>query len=95
MDASYGERVAEIKRMWVDPGWRGAGLGSRLLRHLEHVLGEFAVRAVGSVRQDRVRHVGDGHERVVREQQIEAHDGLSSLRSAAAPIATRAGGSAR
>jgi ribosomal protein S18 acetylase RimI-like enzyme len=21
--------------MWVDPGWRGAGLGSRLLRHLE------------------------------------------------------------
>jgi DNA-binding MarR family transcriptional regulator/GNAT superfamily N-acetyltransferase len=27
--------AAEIKRMWVDPGWRGAGLGSRLLRHLE------------------------------------------------------------
>jgi DNA-binding MarR family transcriptional regulator/GNAT superfamily N-acetyltransferase len=27
--------VGEIKRMWVDPGWRGAGLGSRLLRHLE------------------------------------------------------------
>jgi len=30
-----GERVAEIKRMWVHPGWRGAGLGSRLLRELE------------------------------------------------------------
>ncbi|NGN93133.1 bifunctional helix-turn-helix transcriptional regulator/GNAT family N-acetyltransferase [Nocardioides sp. KC13] len=29
------ERTAEIKRMWVDPAWRGAGLGSRLLRHLE------------------------------------------------------------
>jgi len=28
-------RIAEIKRMWVDPGWRGAGLGARLLRHLE------------------------------------------------------------
>jgi DNA-binding MarR family transcriptional regulator/GNAT superfamily N-acetyltransferase len=27
--------VAEIKRMWVDDEWRGAGLGSRLLRHLE------------------------------------------------------------
>jgi DNA-binding MarR family transcriptional regulator/GNAT superfamily N-acetyltransferase len=27
--------TGEIKRMWVDPGWRGAGLGSRMLRHLE------------------------------------------------------------
>jgi DNA-binding MarR family transcriptional regulator/GNAT superfamily N-acetyltransferase len=26
---------AEIKRMWVHDGWRGAGLGARLLRHLE------------------------------------------------------------
>ena len=25
----------EIKRMWVDSGWRGAGLGTRLLRRLE------------------------------------------------------------
>lgn len=30
-----GDGVAEIKRMWVHDGWRGAGLGSRLLRHLE------------------------------------------------------------
>jgi DNA-binding MarR family transcriptional regulator len=29
------ESVAEIKRMWVHPDWRGAGLGSRMLRHLE------------------------------------------------------------
>jgi DNA-binding MarR family transcriptional regulator/N-acetylglutamate synthase-like GNAT family acetyltransferase len=27
--------VGEIKRMWVDGSWRGAGLGSRLLRDLE------------------------------------------------------------
>ena len=30
--------VDEVKRMWVDPTWRGAGLGSRLLRHLEDVV---------------------------------------------------------
>jgi DNA-binding MarR family transcriptional regulator/ribosomal protein S18 acetylase RimI-like enzyme len=39
--------IGEIKRMWVHPGWRGAGLGSRLLRHLEQVavdLGHTAVR---------------------------------------------------
>jgi ribosomal protein S18 acetylase RimI-like enzyme len=33
--------------MWVHPGWRGAGLGSRLLRHLEQVtreLGRHTVR---------------------------------------------------
>jgi DNA-binding MarR family transcriptional regulator/N-acetylglutamate synthase-like GNAT family acetyltransferase len=27
--------TCEIKRMWVHAAWRGAGLGSRLLRHLE------------------------------------------------------------
>jgi DNA-binding MarR family transcriptional regulator/ribosomal protein S18 acetylase RimI-like enzyme len=29
------EHAIEIKRMWVHPDWRGAGLGSRMLRHLE------------------------------------------------------------
>jgi GNAT superfamily N-acetyltransferase len=29
------DESAEIKRMWVHDGWRGAGLGARLLRHLE------------------------------------------------------------
>ncbi|QYJ04312.1 helix-turn-helix domain-containing GNAT family N-acetyltransferase [Nocardioides panacisoli] len=28
-------RTAELKRMWVDAEWRGAGLGARMLRHLE------------------------------------------------------------
>jgi DNA-binding MarR family transcriptional regulator/N-acetylglutamate synthase-like GNAT family acetyltransferase len=30
-----GETTAEVKRMWVHPEWRGAGLGGRMLRHLE------------------------------------------------------------
>ncbi len=29
------DHAIEIKRMWVHPDWRGAGLGSRMLRHLE------------------------------------------------------------
>jgi DNA-binding MarR family transcriptional regulator/predicted GNAT family N-acyltransferase len=32
---AIGPDVGELKRMWVHDGWRGAGLGSRLLRHLE------------------------------------------------------------
>ena len=42
-----GEGVGELKRMWVHDDWRGAGLGSRLLRHLEdqaRALGHGAVR---------------------------------------------------
>jgi DNA-binding MarR family transcriptional regulator len=42
-DLVYGE----IKRMWVHAHWRGAGLGSRLLRHLEALaadLGHDVVR---------------------------------------------------
>ncbi|MCV2393934.1 bifunctional helix-turn-helix transcriptional regulator/GNAT family N-acetyltransferase [Actinotalea sp. M2MS4P-6] len=32
-----GDGTAEVKRMWVHDAWRGAGLGSRLLRHLEQL----------------------------------------------------------
>jgi GNAT superfamily N-acetyltransferase len=38
--------VGEIKRMWVHNGWRGAGLGARLLRHLEAVSAEMGHRVV-------------------------------------------------
>jgi DNA-binding MarR family transcriptional regulator len=39
--------TAELKRMWVHDDWRGVGLGSRLLRHLEdqaRALGHALVR---------------------------------------------------
>jgi DNA-binding MarR family transcriptional regulator/GNAT superfamily N-acetyltransferase len=38
--------AGEMKRMWVDDEWRGAGLGSRLLRHLEHRAGELGHRTI-------------------------------------------------
>lgn len=38
--------TGEIKRMWVDPRWRGAGLGSRLLRHLEQLSADLGHRLV-------------------------------------------------
>jgi GNAT superfamily N-acetyltransferase len=44
---TIGDGVGELKRMWVHDDWRGAGLGSRLLRHLEdqaHALGHVVVR---------------------------------------------------
>lgn len=33
--------TGEIKRMWVDDAWRGAGLGSRMLRELEALAGRL------------------------------------------------------
>lgn len=33
--------TGEIKRMWVDPAWRGAGLGARMLRRLEEEARRF------------------------------------------------------
>ncbi|GAB10596.1 putative acetyltransferase [Gordonia araii NBRC 100433] len=38
--------VGEIKRMWVRDGWRGAGLGSRVLRELERRAGEMELSVV-------------------------------------------------
>jgi GNAT superfamily N-acetyltransferase len=32
---ALGDGVAEVKRMWVHDDWRGAGLGTRVLRALE------------------------------------------------------------
>lgn len=41
-----GPGIGEIKRMWVHDAWRGAGLGARLLRHLEAVSAEMGHRVV-------------------------------------------------
>jgi ribosomal protein S18 acetylase RimI-like enzyme len=38
--------TGEIKRMWVDSAWRGAGLGSRLLRYLEAVAVELGYQTI-------------------------------------------------
>ena len=38
---TIGDGIGEIKRMWVHPDWRGAGLGARLLRHLEQRCAEL------------------------------------------------------
>ncbi len=38
--------VGEIKRMWVDDAWRGAGLGARLLNHLEQVAAGLGHRII-------------------------------------------------
>ncbi|MBJ7356787.1 helix-turn-helix domain-containing GNAT family N-acetyltransferase [Nocardioides sp.] len=43
---SLGPEVGEIKRMWVHDEWRGAGLGSRLLRHLEATARDLGHRTV-------------------------------------------------
>ena len=50
------EHTAEIKRMWVHDDWRGAGLGSRLLRHLEAVALDLGH---GLVRLDTNRTLGE------------------------------------
>jgi len=39
-------RTGEIKRMWVHPDWRGAGLGSRMLAHLEDQARELGFRRI-------------------------------------------------
>ena len=40
------DRIAEIKRMWIDPAWRGLGLGPRLLSELEAVAADLGHRRV-------------------------------------------------
>lgn len=43
---TIGPGTGEIKRMWVDGAWRGAGLGSRVLRDLESRAAGFGHRVL-------------------------------------------------
>ncbi|WP_182524154.1 helix-turn-helix domain-containing GNAT family N-acetyltransferase [Nocardioides dongkuii] len=63
-----GEGVGEVKRMWVDDAWRGAGLGSRLLRRLED---EALRRGYGVVRLDTHRTLTEALAMYARAGYVE------------------------
>ena len=65
------DRVGEIKRMWVHPDWRGAGLGSRMLAHLEDQAGRLGHRTVrldtnGTLVEAIAMYERAGYERIER-----------------------------
>jgi DNA-binding MarR family transcriptional regulator len=49
------EGVGEIKRMWVHEGWRGAGLGARLLSQLERTAVSLGHRVIRLDTNDTLR----------------------------------------
>lgn len=57
---TIGDGIGEIKRMYVVPGWRGAGVGAQLLAALEAAaldLGLTTVRLDTGARQPGARHL--------------------------------------
>lgn len=63
--------AGEIKRMWVHPAWRGAGLGSRLLRHLEGLCRDLGYDEVrmdthGSLAEAVAMYERAGYRRIAR-----------------------------
>jgi DNA-binding MarR family transcriptional regulator len=58
-----GHPTGEVKRMWVHPGWRGAGLGARMLRHLEDVASELGHTRVVLDTSDRLTEAVAMYER--------------------------------
>ncbi|MBM7515917.1 bifunctional helix-turn-helix transcriptional regulator/GNAT family N-acetyltransferase [Nocardioides nitrophenolicus] len=65
------DETAEIKRMWVHAAWRGAGLGARMLRHLESLAAAQGHRRVvldtnGTLREAIAMYERSGYERVER-----------------------------
>lgn len=65
------DETAEIKRMWVHEAWRGAGLGARMLRHLEALAVAQGHRRVvldtnGTLREAIAMYEHSGYERIER-----------------------------
>jgi DNA-binding MarR family transcriptional regulator len=63
--------TGEIKRMWVHDDWRGAGLGSRMLRHLEDLAGRLGHTRVvldtnGTLREAIAMYERAGYTRIAR-----------------------------
>lgn len=63
-----GDGVGEVKRMWVDDAWRGAGLGSRMLRRLE---ADAARLGYAAVRLDTNRALGEAVAMYARAGYVE------------------------
>lgn len=66
-----GRATAEVKRMWVDDSWRGAGLGSRMLRHLEALAREHGHTRIvldtnGTLREAIAMYERSGYDRIER-----------------------------
>lgn len=65
------DATAEIKRMWVHADWRGAGLGARMLRHLEDLAAAQGHRRVvldtnGTLREAIAMYERSGYQRIER-----------------------------
>jgi DNA-binding MarR family transcriptional regulator/GNAT superfamily N-acetyltransferase len=63
--------IAEVKRMWVDPEWRGCGLGARLLTALEERAAGLGYREVyldtnGALTEAIRMYEGAGYRRIDR-----------------------------
>lgn len=66
-----GPDVAEIKRMWVHTDWRGAGMGGRMLRHLEQLATDRGFRRIvldtnGTLEEAIAMYDGAGYRRIAR-----------------------------
>lgn len=91
--------AAEIKRMWVDTGWRGAGLGARMLRHLERLaaadgFGRVVLDTNGTLTEAVALYERAGYRRVARyndnpyaqlffEKDLATSSGLDAARGTA------------
>jgi GNAT superfamily N-acetyltransferase len=67
----FSRTIGEIKRMWVDPAWRGCGLGVRTLAALEEAARDLGYREVyldtnGALTEAIAMYDGAGYRRIDR-----------------------------